>query len=98
MTYIEIINTISNELNIPIEVVDRVYKSYWQYIKNTIQDLPLKENLTEEKFSQLRTNFNIPSLGKLTCTYDRMQKVKKRFEYIKNLRNSTNENNKNKEN
>ena len=98
MTYNEIINTISKELNLPIEVIDRVYKSYWQYIKNTIQDLPLKEDLTEEEFSQLRTNFNIPSLGKLTCTYDRMHKVKKRFEYIKNLRNSTNENNKNKEN
>lgn len=95
MTYIEIITIISKELNLPIEVVDKVYKSYWQYIKNTIQDLPLKENLTEEQFSELRTNFNIPSLGKLTCTYDRMQKVKKRFEYIKNLRKSTNENKEN---
>ena len=95
MTYIEIITIISKELNLPIEVVDKVYKSYWQYIKNTIQDLPLKENLTEDQFSQLRTNFNIPSLGKLTCTYDRMQKVKKRFEYIKNLRKSTNENKEN---
>lgn len=95
MTYIEIITIISKELNLPIEVVDKVYKSYWQYIKNTIQDLPLKENLTEEQFSELRTNFNIPSLGKLTCTYNRMQKVKKRFEYIKNLRKSTNENKEN---
>lgn len=95
MTYIEIITIISKELNLPIEVVDKVYKSYWQYIKNTIQDLPLKENLTEDQFSQLRTNFNIPSLGKLTCTYDRMQKVKKRFEYIKNLRKNTNENKEN---
>ena len=95
MTYIEIITIISKELNLPIEVVDKVYKSYWQYVKNTIQDLPLKENLTEDQFSKLRTNFNIPSLGKLTCTYDRMQKVKKRFEYIKNLRKSTNENKEN---
>jgi hypothetical protein len=29
MTYNEIINTISKELNLPIEVVDKVYKSYW---------------------------------------------------------------------
>ena len=95
MTYIEIITIISKELNLPIEVVDKVYKSYWQYVKNTIQDLPLKENLTEDQFSKLRTNFNIPSLGKLTCTYDRMQKVKKRFEYIKNLRKRTTDNKEN---
>jgi len=42
--------------------------------------------MTEEEFLELKTNFNIPSLGKLSCTRDRYLGVKKRFEYIKNLR------------
>ena len=86
MKYTELVSTVSKELNIPEEVVDRAYKSYWEFIKTTIQDLPLKEDINEEKFSKLRTNFNVPSLGKLVCTFDRMEGVKKRFNYIKKIR------------
>lgn len=86
MKYSEIINQVSKELNIPVEVVDRAYRSSFEFIKNKIQSLPLKEDISEEEFSELRTNFNIPSLGKLVCTFDRMEGVKKRFNYIKKLR------------
>ena len=86
MKYSEIINQVSKELDIPVEVVDRAYRSSFEFIKNKIQSLPLKEDISEEEFSGLRTNFNIPSLGKLVCTFDRMEGVKKRFNYIKKLR------------
>lgn len=88
MNYPDIIGKVSKELDIPVEVVDLAYKSYWEFIKQTIQSLPLKDDINEEEFSKLRTNFNIPSLGKLTCTYDRMMGVKKRLEYIKHIRNA----------
>lgn len=86
MNYPDIIGKVSEEMNIPLEVVDAAYKSYWKFIKQTIQSLPLKDDISEEEFAKLRTNFNIPSLGKLTCTFDRMMGVKKRFKYIKRLR------------
>lgn len=86
MNYPDIIGKVSQEINIPLEVVDTAYKSYWKFIKQTIQSLPLKDDISEEEFAKLRTNFNIPSLGKLTCTFDRMMGVKKRFKYIKRLR------------
>lgn len=86
MKYIDLVSIVSKELNLPIKVVDKAYKSYWEFIKTTIQALPLKEDINEEEFSKLRTNFNIPSLGKLVCTYDRMVGVKKRFNYIKKIR------------
>lgn len=86
MNYPDIISAVSKELNIPKEVVDLAYKSYWMFIKQTIQNLPLKEDIDEEEFSKLRTNFNVPSLGKMVCTFDRMMGVKKRFNYIKKLR------------
>lgn len=87
MSYQEILNKVAKELNIPLEVVKLAYESYWAFIRETIINLPLKEDLSEEDFHKLRTNFNIPSLGKLTCTYDRMIGVKKRFEYINKIRN-----------
>lgn len=86
MKYSEIINQVSKELDIPVEVVDKAYRSSFEFIKNKIQSLPLKEDINEEEFSKLRTNFNIPSLGKLVCTFDRMVGIKKRFNYIKKLR------------
>ena len=86
MKYTDVVNTVSKELNIPEEVVSKAYKSYWEFIKETIQALPLNEDINEDEFSNLRTNFNLPSLGKLVCTYDKVQKVKKRFKYIKGIK------------
>lgn len=86
MTYKELFIKVSNELNIPEEVVREAYVSYWKYIRHEIQELPLKEDLTEEEFNKLRTNFNIPSIGKLSCTYDRYKAIKDKFKYIKKLR------------
>ena len=86
MNYPDIIGKVSQEMGLPPEVVDTAYKSYWKFIKQTIQSLPLKDDISEEDFTKLRTNFNIPSLGKLTCTFDRMMGVKKRFKNIKRLR------------
>ena len=86
MNYPDIIGKVSQEMGLPPEVIDTAYKSYWKFIKQTIQSLPLKDDISEEDFTKLRTNFNIPSLGKLTCTFDRMMGVKKRFKYIKRLR------------
>ena len=84
MNYRDIIITVSKELNIPKEVVDKAYKSYWEFIRETIKDLPLKDdNLSEEEFSNLRTNFNIPSLGKLVCTYDKVLRLKRKYNYDK---------------
>lgn len=90
MIYPDIISKVSEELNLPKEVVDKTYKAFWLFINKTIKSLPLKENLNERDFAKLRTNFNIPSLGKLTCTYDRMLGIKKRFEFIKQLKEKKN--------
>ena len=76
MNYNDLVIQVSKELNLPFRVVDKVYKSYWKSIRDTIQELPLKDDISEEEFQKLRTNFNIPSLGKLTCTYDRVKGVK----------------------
>lgn len=83
MKYSEIVDKVSKELNISKTLVDKTYKAYWFFIKNHIQSLPLKENLNEEDFAKLKTNFNIPSLGKLCVTWDRLMGCKKRLKFIK---------------
>ncbi len=86
MKYSEIVDKVSKELNISKTLVDKTYKAYWFFIKNHIQSLPLKENLNEEDFAKLKTNFNIPSLGKLCVTWDRLMGCKKRLKFIKQIR------------
>lgn len=83
----EDLTKIAQELNLPVDVIERTYKAYWYFIKSTIESLPLKEDLSEEQFNNLRCNFNIPSLGKLSCTSDKYKRIKDRYNYIKNLKN-----------
>ena len=84
----EIILDVSRNLDLSPDVVEKVYKAYWSFIKETIQALPLKDNLSEEEFSTLKTNFNVPSLGKLCVTWNRFVRCKKRYELIKKLRSN----------
>lgn len=86
MTYEEIIVKVAEGNNLDADIVDKVYKLFWFSIKENIKELPLKEELTEEEFNRLTTNFNIPSIGKLVCTYDKYKSVKRKFNYIRNIR------------
>ena len=86
MNYPDIIGKVSEELNLHKEVVGKTYKSYCLFINKSIKSLPLKEDISEEEFSRLRTNFNIPSLGKLCVTWNRLVGCKKRFNLIKQIR------------
>lgn len=87
MRYQELLEQVSDELKIPIEVVKEAYLSYWKFVKSKIAELPLDEELSEDQFKELRTNFNVPSIGKLTCTYDRFLRVKQKQQYKKEKNN-----------
>lgn len=88
MNYQDAIDHVANKLGLPREVVKEAYESYWKYIRCTISELPLKEDLSEDEFNKLRVNFNIPSIGKLACPYDRYKAIKDRYKYVKKLRNA----------
>ena len=77
MKYEKQLTKVAQDLNLPIEVVREAYFSFWRFIKDKMKDIPLKEDLTEEQFNKYRTSFNVPSLGKFTCSYGRMLNVKK---------------------
>jgi hypothetical protein len=82
----EIVYKVSEELNLPPELVEKTYKAYWYSIRSMISELPLKDIKTEEEFNRLKPNFNIPSIGKLSITWERFKGLQKRFEYIKHLK------------
>lgn len=83
MNYIGMIEKAAKELNLPKDLVDKTYKAFWRFVKDSISTLPLKEDLTEEEFNKLKVNFNIPSIGKLNCTYKHYQLLKKYYNEYK---------------
>ena len=87
MKHSDIINKVAEELNLPEELVSRTYDAYWKFIRESIAELPLKDNLSKDSFDNFKTNFNIPSIGKLSCSYQRYVGVKKQFEKFKDLKN-----------
>ena len=85
MIYKSKVIEIADKLEIDQEVALEAYQSFWKFIREQVKDLPLKEDLSDEEFNKLQTNFNIPSLGKLNCTLEGYKGVKKRFKYLKEL-------------
>ena len=53
MKYPNIVKKVSTELNLPEELVSRTYDSYWKFIRDSIQNLPLKDDLSEDEFNKL---------------------------------------------
>ena len=86
MSYQEILKEVSIELDIPVEVVKEAYESYWLFIRQSIVALPLKQDLSLDDFNKLKSNFNIPSIGKMSVTWERYLGKKKQWEMIKNIR------------
>jgi hypothetical protein len=87
MKHSDIIKKVANELNLSEELVSRTYDAYWKFIRESISELPLKEDLSKDTFDIFKTNFNIPSIGKLSCNYQRYIGVKKQFKKFKDLKN-----------
>ena len=86
MSLDRIYDKVSAELGIPKDVVRSAYLHSWKFIKEKISELPLKEDLTEDEFNELRRNFNQPSLGKMYIDYQKYLNLRKRYEIIKEIK------------
>lgn len=80
---------VSEEVELPIEVVKSVYTSYWSFIRNKITELPLKDINTKEEFDKLKTNFSIPFFGKMYLTWNRFNNIKNKYKYVESKKHTT---------
>lgn len=75
---------VANELGLTVAQAYKAYRAYWTFIKKTIQELPLNECQSEEEFNQkYKCSFNVPRLGKLFVSWDQIQRIRRRIEWLK---------------
>ena len=90
MTFKQIIKQVAKELNLPEDLVRNTYKSYWKVIKQIIERNNIKSNdnliFTSDEFNNNVININVPSIGKLNCTYDKYLQTINRFNLINNIK------------
>lgn len=68
----------AEELKLDSRDVKEAYNWYWKFFREYIGSKEFVNNLSEEEFSLLQASFNIPSIGKFCCTYDRYLRLKTR--------------------
>lgn len=87
-----IFKLVAEELGLSKEAVENAYKSYWRFIREKITSLPLKKQLDYNDYTKMRTSFNLPSLGKLGCSYEKMEEIKKVYKDIDNTKHGSSNN------
>lgn len=78
---------VAEEHGLSPEIVEKIYVSFWEFIRNKIEVLPLKQDISECEYDSLKTSFNIPHLGKLYCTYKEQYKKVNIHKKIKDKNN-----------
>ena len=94
MTLEEIFGKVAEDTGLTKDFVGKVYKAYWKAIREHITSLPLKEDLTDEEFSNLQPNVNIPSIGKLYITPERYRRMKDNYKKYEQLKKENNDSHK----
>ena len=71
---------VADSLGYDEKIVKDVFDLTWDFIKEKIVALPLKDtDYTQEEFDKLKTSFKLPGLGKFGCSYESYLKKKKQF-------------------
>ena len=72
---------LAEKYNLDLEVVEKIIATPYEFIQKKTRQMNFRDGLTREEFDKMKTNFNIPGLGKLYASfylYNEIQKKKKK--------------------
>ncbi len=65
----KLIHRIGLKYNLRDEDVNKIITSPYIYVRQIITNMEIEENITEDEFNKLKTNFIFPNIGKLYIKY-----------------------------
>lgn len=73
----EIVDEVAKEMGITRLAATIAYRSFWMFIKETVENLPDMTTITEEEFDNQNVNFNIKHLGKFHTNFSKVERTNK---------------------
>jgi hypothetical protein len=71
-----LIHKIGLDYKLQDEVIRKIVNSPYKFTRETIANLDISPDITEEEFNKLKTNFIYLYIGKLYTSYDIYKKLK----------------------
>lgn len=68
----------SDELGLNSRDVEEAYRIYWKFFREETAKFDFHGGMTKDEYESKCHSFNIPSIGKFCCTYDRYLRLKTR--------------------
>lgn len=78
----EVITKVAKDLNLPKEVVNVAYRSYFHMVRKVFREFPFDEINSEEDLNNHKISINMPFLGKFYTDFNRIKHVRIRREVI----------------
>tara|TARA_B100000768_G_C11208700_1_gene345010 strand:- start:67 stop:330 length:264 start_codon:yes stop_codon:yes gene_type:complete len=72
------IKEIAEKYDLSVKEVESIISSPYSFIHQTTKSMVLKDNMTREEFDETKTNFNLPSIGKLYASYFMYNEIQKK--------------------
>lgn len=67
------------EYGLPEEVIRKIIKSPYEFIRKKTKELPIKNGMTKEEFLSLKSNFNVPGLFKMHTSWHAYSEIQKKI-------------------
>lgn len=77
---------LADEYNLTLEEIEAIYESQWDFMAETIEDIDFN-TVTPEEFKNLKTNFNIPAIGKFYTTFNKVKNVREKSREVREGQN-----------
>ena len=71
------INSIADKAELSRKEVEEIVLSQFSFIREKTGDMDLPKGLTRREFDNIKTNFNIPCIGKLYANYFVYKRINK---------------------
>lgn len=66
--------------------VRKMYKAYWLFVKEKINEMDFDRHMTPKEFEESRLSVMVPHIGRLACTWRMYENIRKNIDCIKEIR------------